>query len=645
MSATYGGTQCLDPGQEAANCLEQGRPLLPWWGQCNSFVCPLGPEPGRGRVLLNYADCQKLNKPANPVWDLVFWDGQNPAVTLKSLLFVRAFPVTPAYNGDPEAAMWAEVADARYLCQAVPYSKRYNVRSSPGGAYFSATLNSGSPWTWAQMTQDLWQAVGKLGAWPGLPAGVSPDGVPEGMDFDGGYAYSALSVVLDKIGCALKYDPTTGKFSIVQLGAADAAEAKALAGRAPQELPRLDAVESVRGRLPAKVRVLFTKQQQAPDATGGSRYYALDVADPTAGGPLAGSDPATEAVLIDDLPAIYDLTGTLTNAAALSTRANSRAADYFRRSRPGRIDRSFTGSYGDPGLLPGSQLKATIWSDRGGGSVTEVQWSPGLMGQIYPGGEPGGLFNEQLFFNTWLFLLNYWQQNFWLINLTQLFQQLYVFIINVFNLPPNTVLPFTGNCANTLVAFRLPVLLDAGSPGGCNLFVNYLTLPTVSGNVADLDPTATGCSVHYRLVGSSAVDYTISGIKPATDPELAALGLPSPGPQVIVLFNASPNATRFRLKNNDGVNGTAGHLFNFPNGFDVYIPKNGSFALWYDTHDGVWRPWNEPSCGTTCSSYNGPSNLGFTYAVTFDPVACTVSASNQSIPVENGRIIDPVACT
>jgi len=378
MSVYFAGRACLDPAQEATNCRELGYALGPWVSDANGFTCPLGQAPGRGRVLMRRGDLDTIDREA--LHDLVFRDGAN-AVTVKSLLIVRAVAITPGYRSDPNTAYWVEIADKRYLCRGVPIDQAFNVRSSPSGDYYSATLNGGVAWTWAGMAQTIWTAVGKLGTWPGLP--FTPDGTPEGFSFYGGRAYDALGQVLDRIGCALRLDPTTGTLTVVRIGATDATAELALTALERSRVWDDEPLDPVRARVPASARVLFRRQRITPDLTGGSPFYTVDVADPS--GTLAGAESGTYVVLYDDLPATYDSAGSLTNAAALATRAADRAADYFRRVRLSRLRRTFSGAHASAGLLPGPQVKATRWSERAGlGVLTEVFRDPGTPAPQVP---------------------------------------------------------------------------------------------------------------------------------------------------------------------------------------------------------------------------------------------------------------------
>lgn len=396
MGVTFGGKPCLAPEELALSCGRLEYPTAPWLGRANSFVCPLGQTPGRGWLLLLRRHLDDLGLTTSR--DLVFDDDLGSRVTVKSLLPLRAFAATPGARGDKDTACWLEITDKRHLAVATVIDKAYNVRSSPGGGYYSATLNGGSAWTWSQMTSDIWSAVGttRLGDFPGLP--FTPDGTPEGFTFYGSSAYTALGVVLERLGCALSLDPVADTFGIVRVGATDDTATAALTKRDGVRVWDDYSLSSNRGEVPEKVRVHFARQRATADTTGGSPWYTLDRTDPTAGGALAGVEAGTYAVLYDDLPAIVNSAGTVTNTTALGTRADERAADFYRLARLGRLHRVYSQGRTDAGLRPGKVISATSWEDRGrDGLLTEVSRFPGRLtpaalagGATGPGGAGTG---------------------------------------------------------------------------------------------------------------------------------------------------------------------------------------------------------------------------------------------------------------
>lgn len=378
MSTTLGGYPCLDPVTELAAATSLGQPTEPWWREANCFLCPLGPGPGRGMALMAWEHLSRLDREASH--DMVFAGGDT-RVALRNLVIGNAYAAACGARGDSAGTFWVEVFDRRALALAAPpVDKAYNVLSADGTDYESATKNGGSAWTWAEMVGDIWATNGLLDAFPGLP--FTPDGTPEGFVFWGVPSYDALMQVLDRIGCALKLDPLTDTYSIVRISVDDEGTEAALARADPVRIWDNYPVEPARLRVPESVRVFFGKLLTVGDTTGASPYYTLDRTDPTAGGALTGVQAGTMAVIFDDMSAVYDDDGNLTNSAALGTRADERASDYFRRLREERFSRRYSGAMS--GILPGPRVKGTLWADRGGGVVTDVYRGPGY-GPTSPG--------------------------------------------------------------------------------------------------------------------------------------------------------------------------------------------------------------------------------------------------------------------
>lgn len=368
MATLFGGRPCTDPADLLRSCQDQGLPT-DWWGRANLYRNPLGRGPGTGGLLLTGADLDALDLTTDQT--LTFADDAGDTVTLKRITLLRARCLTPGYAGDPRAVYLCDVVDRRRFLANSPVDRGYNLKNSDGTGYLSASLNSGSAWTWAGVVQDVWTALG-LGTAPALP--FTPDGTPENLKYHGADAWEALNDVLDRLACSVFYDPAADTFAFVRLGDAAASGATAftsLKASLDRDSLRLwDAYwrEPDRGRLPEKVRVLFPRRPLPTD--GSSPYYAVDVTLTATTGVAAGS----YVQLHDDLTAVGS--GTPTNASALTTRANERAADW-RRKRVG-FERRLTLIYRDfrAALKPGELVAAGALDDRGGPMATEIDSGP-----------------------------------------------------------------------------------------------------------------------------------------------------------------------------------------------------------------------------------------------------------------------------
>jgi hypothetical protein len=379
----------FDPSQELANCAAHGIPPPAALSKANSLAVPQGPEPARGWILVRRGDLDNLNLNARCSLTMTVVDeakGINDTRIWQNLIIAREPQVViPSFTAnDEDGVCLVELTDVRHLLKNPTFgaaiNSSYNVRSlAVGATWDTSTLNVGVPWTWAGMVADLWGNVSAtLGAAPALP--FSPDGTPEGWIFRGATAWESLTAVLWRIGCAVRADLTlsAGKqFTIVQIGAADKVASATLAAAEQQDRLIHDAeFQTVdMGTVPRGVRVFFHKQSNANQSIIASHQwqttplYSVDV---------TGPDAFTENVyapILDDMAAIYDSTGTLTNAAALATRAAERSADFFRMIADDRRWQRFSGLVG---LAAGSNLKGVRWMQIGQGCMTEVIWHPYL---------------------------------------------------------------------------------------------------------------------------------------------------------------------------------------------------------------------------------------------------------------------------
>jgi hypothetical protein len=362
---------CSDPMGVWDAARAHGWPV-DWLGKPNSFTCLLGFEPGMGHVILDGDQQSKIDK--NQFYQLDFEHAAvgegTKTVTLKGLLIRRTTCITPGVPDDYAAAHLVELVDRRALLVGRPINAGYNVRRDPGGAYYPGTMNGASAWTWATMVQNIWEAIGVgtgagtdaatgLGAFPGLP--FTPDGAPEGFEFYGTTGFEALKAVLYKLSCTLKFNPLTNAFSIVALAGGAASAGDAVWNIYPSEGSRM--------RVPGNVRVHFPRQSGGSEypLAGTPSYYTVDVAG-------SGPDTTTYLSLHDDLPAVYDSGGSLTNSAALADRADEVAENFLAKVDGFDTVACIIGA-GPQSLTTGSVLGVS-WYDRGTGYKTEAFRKP-----------------------------------------------------------------------------------------------------------------------------------------------------------------------------------------------------------------------------------------------------------------------------
>jgi hypothetical protein len=375
---TFDTLPVLDATDEAANIALLGKIPPADFAKANSLVNPLGREPAMGYLLLSRASLNAIN--LNGLHILVMDDSRGGKVIIPRLVIAKEpLNLTPStVANDPKSAYLVTVADSRWRV-ANPYyrvmaNKEFNVRmsstadSGDPAAYYVTTMNTGSvPWTWLTLVQYLWGLMAvQLGAAPAaLP--FTPDGTPENWLFPGVPAWYALCEVLDKINCAVAWAPTLGTYSIVEIGDADPISAGILA-RAESQARKIDDAEPlavVRGKVSESAYVYFRKQ---PPPLGQSPFVVITV--PSG---FAGVEPGTATPIMDDLPALYDDTGTLLNGADLNTRAAERAETFY-LALAGiggtRLRKIYSGIVP---IAPGSTIRGVAWrTDAEGALITEV---------------------------------------------------------------------------------------------------------------------------------------------------------------------------------------------------------------------------------------------------------------------------------
>ncbi|MGE3410119.1 MAG: hypothetical protein AB7I37_25270 [Pirellulales bacterium] len=362
--------------------------------KANGYLCPLGPQPGIGYVLVTRGTWNIINNAGrNNAYSLELTS--SGTVTFPGLYIVNAMKVSGGWTGDPNAVYMLKLTDKRWHARMSDVAIQVNVRcpappaTSGASLYYADSLDSGSVYTWARACQVLWEEIPNFGAFPGLPH--TPDGNPEGFQFVGVSALDALSCVLQRIGCTINYNPLTTAVSIVQTGVVQAGLDLALA-LANRQSHLLDAepFDVPAALAPQTIRVYFHKRdknygtEHNTQRTTGTwvteSWHSEDV--PTN---VAGAVTGTVVSLWDDLPATCDFDGTVNNTSALATRAAERAADYLGDITIGSARRRTVYQGVVAGILPGSQIKYVHWRNFGaeapvtGGLVTEIGNCPGLV--------------------------------------------------------------------------------------------------------------------------------------------------------------------------------------------------------------------------------------------------------------------------
>jgi hypothetical protein len=398
------GLACSDPKTTWESCRLNDLPVDHWIGRVNLFRCLHGQEPGTGAVLMNGGDMEKLD--FDEIQTLRFGitpeGGSLQTVLLNGIIVTQATNITPGVRDDPDACYLLDLADKRLLApQDAAINRAYNIRRQlantnppalPAGGEFLRSSMDGSPgpcadpipWEWLSMLTDIWGMISILGKFPGLP--VTPEGRPEGWKFFGMPAYDALGLVLDHLEFALKYNPVTDKFSIIQLGASDTAMVLDLAAQEDNRVwdQEQEGKQAAIGRVPHYVRILFPLEPAPADGESPYWYIDVDDDDATPEESLPGSIVHLHDTMIAYRSNDPDPSVLPANDTELRARADDMAASYFLSLRKGQsnLSRTFAGAQGTAGLLPGSLILGTCWYDRGFGYRTEIVRGPLVRKQL-----------------------------------------------------------------------------------------------------------------------------------------------------------------------------------------------------------------------------------------------------------------------
>lgn len=316
--------------------------------RCNRFLNPLGQSPAQGYLLMMKKDVETLSSTASHTLTIEQSPGL-PKIEAKRLMIVHAESVFNAVDSR-DMIYLVEIADRRWygttkyfqLDFASNQNSIYNIPSPiyPGQYYEDSTI-AGTAYTWQEMLDIVWPTW-LSSTLPTLP--YTPHGTPTGFDFRGMSPYEALGCILDRIGCALRYVPSTGEYEIDRVGvlAGQVTAQTAIADKYEKykddELYYLDPTLAV---FPKGVAVNFHKKATQP---GSENSYPLTsdqwytnhiyskVIDGTAinFGTGASVLDNTYAQLWDDLPAEVDpFSGVISNTSALDARAQERCDKFY----------------------------------------------------------------------------------------------------------------------------------------------------------------------------------------------------------------------------------------------------------------------------------------------------------------------------
>jgi len=337
--------------------------------RANSYRCPTGEQPGVAYVLMTRSDVDALDKTGPLTLEMnTVSGGQTTTNAFTGLYFIEATRMRRGAPNDPNAAFLVRLEDKRCLLKwSDTANAQYNVRAwANEGPHLQGT----GGFTWSTMVADLWNKMADvLGTFPGLP--YAPHGHPENWKFIGKSAWTALHQVLHKLECTTTYDPTTGTFSIVELGA----EQTDLANLAGALTFDEETITGNGDRLPGQVRVHFPTwhlaygQERDTEADNNWSVARSSHAEVIA----TGSAGSTTSQLWDDLSLVYGENDTPTNLADLTARAQQRVEKFVQRLQSPRFHKVLIGI--ETSVQPGSQVREITWRHWGetaGGTQTEL---------------------------------------------------------------------------------------------------------------------------------------------------------------------------------------------------------------------------------------------------------------------------------
>lgn len=370
------------------------RDSFPELDRANSYYSMTGEWPDVGWLLIDRASYNKLS-PYTNTNILVMCDFVNPPVIVTGLSIVQARCVTRGFASDPNAIYLLQVTNNQGVLYnpwfQYPINAQYNVvapaypgstlNPATGPQYYSGSLtgtNNTDAWTWNGMVQDIWnKASALLGAYPGLP--IIPNGAPENFIFVGVAQWTALSTVMDYLGLVVAGE--FPNFTIVVLGAADAAFSALLAKYDHAMEDSMEYLDIGSGRVPSQVVVYFHRRNQVYGVEETVRYDApqwqnVPAYSVTVPGPSRFSSAVGTAFQWSDFTVRYDQDGNplavdVTKAQAI---ANERAIEFYATIYRGTVG-FMRNVYA--GLLPfatGSMVDGVRWFNTGKYNASEDKW-------------------------------------------------------------------------------------------------------------------------------------------------------------------------------------------------------------------------------------------------------------------------------
>lgn len=250
----------FDPKQFAAQCVEQDVSLEPWHGKCNSYTCPVGPEPGVAYFLCSYGQVVKVLEGFSavatgfwgPYFTLVITDVAGTSRTVNALIPTEWRCVSGGNAQDDNALYMVTFKDVRSSYDEVGYNgatcltdevagtpayniprRKIHVPNQTSGTvqyFFPSTLYSSKVletvtshagtadstlWTWAQMLTSLGAKSlidentggGYFDITTPVTLPYAPTSKPMDWDLQLTSNFWAVHAILDRLSITTKFPP------------------------------------------------------------------------------------------------------------------------------------------------------------------------------------------------------------------------------------------------------------------------------------------------------------------------------------------------------------------------------------------------------------------------------------------------------
>ncbi len=371
------------------------RDAEPYLRLANSLYVPGGSDPARGWLLFSRNDYNQIDL-YNTSLELLLDDFANGPLALQNLAISRAWCVTRGIASDPSAVYLVEVTDRRgVLCNPWvewPTLTQYNVRAPAyPGQFYADSQNGLAPWTWDGLVGDLWAQMPLLGPYPGLP--VVPTSTPEGWNFPGVSAWSALNAALSYLGLMIAVDlRQSASYTIVARGDADASFTALTARYASALEDDREWIDVGSARVPSAVTVYFHRRNQYYGTEETVRrdslqWWSTPAYSVTLPAPAAFLQSAGKHHVWSGFTVRYDIDGQplAADVAQAAIVAQGEVDSYFANvywSTLGAMDRVYAGALP---FASGSQVGGVCWHQRDewawrtriwrGDLPVEVQWN------------------------------------------------------------------------------------------------------------------------------------------------------------------------------------------------------------------------------------------------------------------------------